>query len=358
MTGFRNHTNCIHCDNLDLIEQTLIQIFEQEGCRLIPLPPKPLPVIEKLRHEPWGCIYDLPHLRDLWVVGLFVGACGWTVVKTSPAELLCYRAKGATRPRLSELVMQAGSEAFYLGVYETMRGEQLEAILLEVDTTGQTFISGLVNPDHSEPGKFGDEQINEQTNFLEFGRFFLLDVPEDRIYRAEKELREEGKRKYQQWEEQFLEDYAKRNFLLWTPSELKQWKAQFKENPYQLFEADGGEQLFNDWAAELRSYNFLNSRSTPELFDEALKRILGDFQSYWNLEDLVYQAYTNQQQLAADGVRLLYFQPPTTYNPTSSSMNLPLDSLSEDKEDDWFLDDEAEDEGENWRFWDDEDECF
>lgn len=355
MAGFRNHTYCIHGDNLDLIEQAVTQIFEQEDCCRTPLPPRALPAIEKLRHEPWGCIDDLSHFRDLWVVGLFVGACGWTVVKTSPAELLCYRAKGATRPRLSQLAMQVDTEAFYLGVHETMREKQLEAILLEVNAIGQTFISGIVDPNHSEEGKFADEQINEPINFLEFGRFLLLDMPKNSIGRIEKELEEQDNTKYQQWEEQFKEDYARRNFRLWTPSELKQWKAQFQENPFQLFDADGGEQLFEDWAAEIRFYNFLNSRSTPERFDEALKRIVGGSQSYWNLEDLAYKVYTSQQQLAADGVRLLYFQPPTP-----PYINLPLDSLSENEGDDWLLDDEGEDErdnqGDNWSFWVDEDE--
>ncbi|MEH2379479.1 MAG: hypothetical protein V7K27_11425 [Nostoc sp.] len=37
MSRFSNFTYYIRCNNLDLIEQALTRIFEQEGCRRIPL---------------------------------------------------------------------------------------------------------------------------------------------------------------------------------------------------------------------------------------------------------------------------------------------------------------------------------
>lgn len=101
---------CIRSNNLDLIDLALTRIFEQEGCRRIPKPPQTMPS-EGLRHNPWLL------LCDLWIVGLFIGTSEWTFVKTQPNELLCRRAIGANRPRLSELAIQIGHNAFHLGTY-------------------------------------------------------------------------------------------------------------------------------------------------------------------------------------------------------------------------------------------------
>lgn len=159
---FRNYTTYIQSNNLDVIELALTRIFELEGCRRISQPPQPLSN-EELRHTPWLL------LRDLWIVGLFVGAPGWTIVKTEPNELLCRRARGASRPRLSELAMQISCNAFHLGAYDHF------GILLEADALGHTLISGAVDRIEEEENQFYDEQINIRG----YSQFFLLNVSEE-----------------------------------------------------------------------------------------------------------------------------------------------------------------------------------
>ncbi|MBD2168191.1 hypothetical protein H6G04_27795 [Calothrix membranacea FACHB-236] len=150
----RNYTTCIQSNNLDSIELAITRIFELEGCRRISQPPQPLSN-EELRQTPWLL------LPDLWIVGLFVSTPGWTIVKTEPNELLCRRARGAARPRLSELAMQIGCNAFHFGAYGH------DGILLEVDAMGHTFISGAVNRIEKQKNQFYDEQIN-RSGYLEF----------------------------------------------------------------------------------------------------------------------------------------------------------------------------------------------
>lgn len=82
---YRNYNDCIRSDNLEAIELALTRILEQEGYRCIPSPPQPP-----------------PNLDDLWIVGLFPGAAGWRIVKTSPPELLCSRAQGTTKSEVEE----------------------------------------------------------------------------------------------------------------------------------------------------------------------------------------------------------------------------------------------------------------
>lgn len=295
MSGFWNYTTCIRCDNLELIEQALTRIMEQEGCRRIPLPPLSMDV-EELRRYPW-------HLcNELWIVGLFIGASGWTIVKSLPEEFLCRRAKGANHPRLSNLALQIGSDAFYVGVYE------YGGILMEVDARGGIYISGAIGLEYSEEGKFFDEQINSQ----ESQRFFLLNVPEE-MQTAEQVLQQKENQRLEQWQEQFLEDYAQRNFPQMTPSELEQWKSRwkswFKKDKYQLYEEKGGKKLYEALLSEA-SLSF-GGHTDFELFERSLAQLLGGSRSYWYLgrDPLIYRAYTQQQQLAADGARLLYFQP-------------------------------------------------
>ncbi|MEH2458847.1 hypothetical protein [Nostoc sp.] len=120
MSRFSNFTYYIRCNNLDLIEQIFTRILEQEGSRRIPLPILPKNDIEKLRDQPWILC------NELWIIGLFVGSLGWTIVKIVPEELLCHRAKDADRPRLSELAMHINSDTFYIGCNGG-------SILMEVD---------------------------------------------------------------------------------------------------------------------------------------------------------------------------------------------------------------------------------
>jgi hypothetical protein len=274
-----NYTDCISSDNLEAIELVLTGILEQEGCRRISLPPKSPPELKEIKQQiyrPWETV------PELWIIGLFVGVSGWTIVKTVPTELLCRRAQGATCSRLSELAMQIGCGAFHLSVYGSTQG-----ILMEVDARGRIFICGQVDPSGPKDGKFHDEQINQQESPRQF---FLLNVPEEmqaamRVETKSKELRRRRE-------------------------ELKQLYKKGESEPF-------------DSQAELEEL----SKGRFQLVDEALEPLVGGFHSYWHLtENMIYEnqvyksrvnlvhlAYTQQQQLEADGVRLLYFQPSEHY---------------------------------------------
>lgn len=259
---FRNYTTYIQSNNLDSIELALTRIFELEGCRRISQPPQTLSN-EELRQTPWLL------LPELWIVGLFVGAPGWTIVKTEPNELLCRRARGAARLRLSELAMQIGCNAFHFGAYGH------DGILLEADAMGQTFISGTVDRIEEEENQFYDEQINARG----YSQFFLLDVPEEiqAVVKAPSPEQE-------QEEERRLKELD-----MLRGTEEESFDAQFK-------------------IGELLKGHYWR-------IDEALEPLLGCPHSYWLLwkNNLFYLAYTQRQQLAADGARLLYFQPAEHY---------------------------------------------
>lgn len=300
MADYYNHIYCIHCDNLELIEQVLTRMLKQEGYRRIPLPPLSIDVKE-LRRDP----LQLQH--HLWIIGLFVGTTGWTIVKATPAEILCRRGRGAQCPRLLQLATEIGSGAFYLSVYSGFE------ILMEVDASSGIFVSGEHDSNRFAEDKFFDEQINSK----ETGRFFLLEMPVEEIQRIEIEIFEEGKKSYEHWEEQFLENYARHNLPQMTPSELEQWVARWKgmvmlkpENWQQLSRQEEWQQIFAEWGDRLQDLQ--TSQSDAPLFEQTLERLLGGTRSYWYLgrKPLIYRAYTEQQQLEADGARLLFFQPP------------------------------------------------
>ncbi|MDZ8187527.1 MAG: hypothetical protein RMX96_22090 [Nostoc sp. ChiSLP02] len=259
---FRNYTTCIQSNNLDSIEVAVSRILELEGCRRISLPPQTLSN-EELRQTPWLL------LRNLWIVGLFVSTQGWTIVKTEPSELLCRRARDAARPRLSELAMQIDCNAFHFSAYGHY------GILLEANAMGQTFISGSVDRIEEEENQFYEEEINRRG----YSQFFLLDVPEE-IQAVVKPPSPEQ----QQEKDRRLEELK---MLIGTEEEP--FDAQFE-------------------IAELLKGHYRR-------IDEALEPLLGGSPSYWYLwkNNLFYLAYTQQQQLAADGARLLYFQPAEHY---------------------------------------------
>lgn len=298
MFDFYNFTYCIRCDNLELIEQVLTRILEQEGCHRIPLPSLSIDV-EKLYRNPW-LLCD-----EIWTISLFIGATGWTIVKTLPEEILCRRAIGAERPRLSELAMQISSDAFYLGVYNSHK------ILMEVDAQGGISTSGEDDSVRFEEGMFFDERIN----LREAEGFTLLQTPQEEIEKAERAISQEQRQRYDKWEEKFLEEYARSHYPRMTPSELEQWKARWKgtflepEKQLQFDKDEEWQQLYSELLYEGQSFAIGESGSL--LFEQALERLLGGTPSYWYLtaRELIYRAYTRPQQFAADGARLLHFQP-------------------------------------------------
>lgn len=180
---------------------------------------------------------------------------------------------------------------------------------MEVDARGGIFISGEDDIDRWEEGKFFDEHINSQ----ETGKFFLLQMPEEEIQKAERAISKEQTRRYEQWEEQFLENYARYHFPLMTSTELEQWKARWKgmldksEKQLQFDRDEESQQLYHEWLNEAGQSWLVDPRSP--LFEQALERLLGGSHSYWHEGNLLYKAFAEPQQLEADGVRLLYFQP-------------------------------------------------
>lgn len=83
-----NYTTCIRSNDLAVIEQAITSLLEQEEyCRRLPRPSRPSGNSRKIFINPEGTV------RDLWIVGLFSGSDGWTIIKTWPYELLCQRAR-------------------------------------------------------------------------------------------------------------------------------------------------------------------------------------------------------------------------------------------------------------------------
>ncbi|OYE06629.1 hypothetical protein [Nostoc sp. 'Peltigera membranacea cyanobiont' 232] len=263
--NYWNYTTCVLCKNLDAIELALTQIFQQENCHRIPLPPQLLSDAE-LRDRSYLTAWDL------WIVGLFVGKLGWTIIKTSPAELLCRRARGVCLPRISRLAMQIGCNAFHLGVYQTDYG-----VLLETDAQGHIHITGKVDAELEE--MFYEEQITKKSERVEFS---LLALPEKIVATTRLSVSESQKQS------------------------VKELEAQVKQDPNAWIELEYSRQSEN------------------RLTSEALEQLLSKPDSYWHLEKpLVYQAYTQQEQLEADGARLLYFQPNEYYQQLDPEGLLP-----------------------------------
>ncbi|MEH2433233.1 MAG: hypothetical protein V7K25_03105 [Nostoc sp.] len=287
---YANYTTCIRSDNFDAIEQEVTRLLEQEpDCLRIPQPPQ---LVCNLDEYLWEVI-----VRKLgivcffngtggWIVGFFAGEGGWTIVKTWPVDLLCVRAEGASRPRLSALAMELGCDAFHFRVTRDDNG-----ILLETDATGHIFISGCVNAEESESDQFYDEQVDAPGLPPQFS---LLHVPQ-------------------------LMEWAMR---VNVDPEIARIEAEYER---LLVEAPDSELLFNLEDEVFKGY--------AERIDNALAEVIDKSKSWY--VDLAYDVYTKPQSLEAKGVRLLYFQPPTTYNPHPVIV-LPPEPLSEDDEDESF----------------------
>lgn len=229
-------------------------------------------------------------------------------MKTWPAKWLCVRAIGASRPKLSALAMQLGCDAFH---YRVVR--DIDGILLEADATGRIFLSGW--NDHEgvdsnlELYRFYDERIDVPSS----PQFSLIEVPESIQAAMRVNSDPEFARKEAEYEREYKRQVA-------------------QEKPDLKLLAAMSNELQEGYA---------------ERVDIALEKVIDGSKSCWYLHDLLYSAYAEPQQLEDMGVQLLYFQPPTIYNPTFK-INLPPDSLSED---------EGEDQEDDW-FWNDENECF
>lgn len=83
--GLWHNTTYIHDGASQQIADAIAILLQEEGVRRVTAPP-PSP-LEKLGTDPVQA--------HVWGVAIFPGAPGWTVVKTTPLELLGTRAPGA-----------------------------------------------------------------------------------------------------------------------------------------------------------------------------------------------------------------------------------------------------------------------
>ncbi len=271
MFDYWSFTDYIRFNNLEAIKSALTQIFEQEGASRISQPQLTPRLDKELESIP------LETARDLWIVGLFSGAPDWTIIQTWPSDLLSRRANGVTRPRLSELAIQTGRDAFHLGVYNTFF-----SILMEASASGHISISGDVYYNESEEGKFYDEQINAPSGSPQFQ---LIEVDEPMLAALRIELSPEQKQ---------LEQLA-----ALSEDELETiviWDEDIDETE-------------DDW--------WESSKCDGQRRHEALWKLLRGSCFYCSPCDLVERTFSRQQELEVDGSRLLYFQPAKFYRQMS-----------------------------------------
>jgi hypothetical protein len=261
---YSNYTTCLHCDDLVVIQQAMTNLLEQEGgCRISQLPPLEVSVEELTRNNTWY------QICNFWIVGLFPGKGGWTIVKTWSSELLCHRIADDFRPRLSALAIQLRCDAFHLSVYGGTYGTC--GILLEANAAGDIYVAGSFNAD--VPSESFYQQPIDEPDSIE--RFSLLKVPESfqtamQINKAPEIIRNE--------------------------EEYNRLKAEKHPNWSLLNEL---------WSNEV-------SKGYTERIDMALEAIL-DRSGTWAYSHLAYAAYVHANELAAANGHLLYFQPPTNY---------------------------------------------
>ncbi|MBN3925617.1 hypothetical protein [Nostoc sp. NMS4] len=284
---YYNFTTCIRSNNLAAIADAMTHILEQEeGCRRLTHLPEITIDSEQLRYLP---AWERPRL---WLISLCRGEDGWTIVKTWPNELFCARVEGVTRPRLSALAMQLGCDVFHFRVVRDICG-----ILLEADATGHIFLSGWNDYEGAnsldETHLFYDEQINAPEPISQFS---LLTVPQPM---------QEAMRVHEN-------------------PEIARIEAEYE----RLLAEDPQSELLINLQDEVE-------KGYAERIDNALAEVIDKSKSCWYLRDLLYYVYAEPQQLEDKGAQLLYFQPPTTYNPHPVIL-LPPEPLSEDDEDESF----------------------
>ncbi len=283
-----NFTTCIRSDNLAAIASAMTRLLEQEeGCRRLTHLPEITIDSEQLHHLP---AWERPRL---WLISLCRGEDGWTIVKTWPNELLCTRVESVTRPRLSALAMQLGCDVFHFRVVRDICG-----ILLEADATGHIFLSGWNDYEGAnsldETHLFYGEQINAPEPISQFS---LLTVPQQM---------QEAMRVHEN-------------------PEIARIEAEYE----RLLAEDPESELLINLQDEVE-------KGYAERIDNALAKVIDSSNLCWYLTDLFYNVYAEPQQLQDQGVQLLYFQPPNTYNPTPPNSQISLDSLSEYEDHDCF----------------------
>lgn len=223
---YGNRVTCIQSDNLELIEQVLIDSLEKEGCLFISQPPS-----------------DYSPLNPyIWVFGLYRSQIcpGWTVIKNSAPHFFASSRKGNNTPRLSDLAMEIGCDAFHHRVWGDYWG-----VLLEVTECGEILASGYIDDfDREENMMF----YNEPVSIYSKQNFSLLDVPEEFQQAGKKASINEAERQKRSKE---IERIVKED-----PNAIDMFISEYKElnAPYSTkFNLDLGRLLcpnLNFWVAE------------------------------------------------------------------------------------------------------------
>jgi hypothetical protein len=262
-----NYTTFIHCDNLVAIEQAISSLLEQEGGYRLNQLPFTKKALQKMReNNSWYKSCQL-----CWIVSIFPGRDGWTIVKTWSDELLCHRTSDNSRPRLSALAMALGCDAFYLGVYDGIFG-----MLLETNSVGEIYVVGCFE------ANFGGETFYQQpinlTDLIQ--QFSLINVPES--FQAAMQINEHPqiKKKIAAYEQ-----------------------LRSQKNP--------------DWGLLNKLWDDEVSIGHTERIDKALRKIIDAFGS-WSYSNLAYAIYLYPDMLKAAKANLLYFQPPKNYKVPSA----------------------------------------
>lgn len=160
-----DNTAYIHCSNLDVIGYSLITLFGREGYYPVPKPSPRTPA------QADSMQYGNADSNHLWAVAFLLGAKGWSVIKTAPFELLCERAPGATRPRLTYVASEIGCDTMQINLYDGT-----DVVLLEADSSGCIAISGVFGMADDDPFVWHDERISDE---YYMARFRLIDIPNE-----------------------------------------------------------------------------------------------------------------------------------------------------------------------------------
>jgi hypothetical protein len=261
---YSNETICINCNDLDLIEQRIVYLLEQEGCRRLDELP-PIEGRELISYE-----WDLRCPVIILIASSSIQS-GWTVLKVSPATFFCQRAREANRPRLSTLAMELGCDAFYFGVYGGYLG-----ILLEANTQGQTFVTGGISPDEIVEN-FYDEQIDSMKQVSNFELLKVLE-PLDKAIRTNEDP--EYLKKEAEWDrlgDLFRED----------PESYLSLMESYEEGDYD--------------------------KARLQRIDEAMREVMGCPNKYWYSNVHYDLMYTSHLDRLPGGGKALYFDLPRSY---------------------------------------------
>lgn len=261
--GYSNHTNCIHSDNINLIETDIVSIFEKQGYVQIDRPTLPFNsgrLINKLKSS----TFDIDSY--FLVIGIHKGNFGWTVIKSSRLELFCTKSRETNCLFLSTLAQKHKSNIFHHTVAERNWG-----LLIEADTCGNIKASGNIEAEYLEDLKFAQDIIINTNNNQNFS---LIEIP--------KEFQTAGQLKT------FLSKHE------------KQKREKELEILYEQGEQDIRKKPWSEWK-KLNMSDF-------ERIDEDLGKLICKSNYFWHENNLLYRAYAEPEKLEQDGVKLLFFQ--------------------------------------------------